>query len=85
MTVETLEEAAQAQLQMEDFARLAHAAKLAVEPLEDAFCCLEDSPEDVADAVPRLSRLADDIAEWALDWARMCNADFGVMTEICPP
>jgi hypothetical protein len=35
--------------------------------------------------VPRLSRLADYIAEWALDWARMCNADFGVMTEICPP
>jgi hypothetical protein len=80
MTVETLEEAAQSQLQMENFARLAHAAKLAVEALEDAFCCLEDSPEDVGDAMPKLSRLADDIAEWSLDWAQMSNADFDPST-----
>jgi hypothetical protein len=80
MAIETIEEAAQSQLQMENFARLAHTAKLAVEALEDAFCCLEDSPEDVADAVPRLSRLADNIADWSFDWASMSNADFDPST-----
>jgi hypothetical protein len=82
MTIETPEQWERAQLQMEDFARTAHAVKLAVEALEDAFCGLEDWPEDIGDAMPQLSRLADDIADWSLDWAQMCNADFDPSTNI---
>jgi hypothetical protein len=80
MAIETLEEAAQAQLRMEDFARRAYAAKLAVEALEDAFIGLGDWPEDIGEAMPQLSRLAKDVADWSFDWAQMSNTDFDPST-----
>jgi hypothetical protein len=54
--------------------------KIAVEALEDAFCGLADWPEDIGDAMPRLSCIADNIADAAFEWAQMCNADFDPST-----
>jgi hypothetical protein len=76
MTIETPEQAAQAQAQMEDFARLAHDVKIAVEALEDAFCGLADWPEHLFETMPELSAAAKTVADNARDWAKVGNADF---------
>src|SRR5262245_25288962 len=62
MTIETPEQAEAAQQQMEEFARLAHDVKAAVERLKDAFCELADSPTSVAEALVQLSAAAATVA-----------------------
>jgi hypothetical protein len=47
MPNQTPEQAARAQAQMEDFARLAYNVKRTVDALEDAFCGLADWPEGI--------------------------------------
>jgi hypothetical protein len=74
--METPEQAERAQCQMEDFARLAHNVKRAVERLEEEFCGLADWPEDIGEKMPQLAATANFVADAALDWARMCNTDF---------
>jgi hypothetical protein len=76
MTIETLEQAAQAQQQIEDFARLARDAKIAVEQLADAFTELADWPEDIGAAMPELIAAANDIADGAWDWAKEGDCEF---------
>jgi hypothetical protein len=73
---QTPEQAARAQEQIENFARLAYKVSLAVKELEDEFCGLADFTEAIGDAMPRLSEAAEIIADSALDWARGSNADF---------
>jgi hypothetical protein len=78
--VETPEEAARSQEQVEEFARLAHNAKIAVEALQNAFCELEDWPEPLDEEMPELGRLAESVASWTHEWAMACNADFDPST-----
>jgi hypothetical protein len=69
------EESTRSQAQMEDFARLAHEAKRAVEALEDAFTGLGDWPEHLGEMMPQLAKTANDVAHEALEWANGSNAD----------
>jgi hypothetical protein len=81
MAIET-SEFERAQTQMENFARLAWAMKRAVEALEDEFCGLADWPEAIGEAMPQLAAAANVIADWALEWAQVSNADFDPSTPL---
>jgi hypothetical protein len=76
MAIETPEQAARAQAQIERFACLAHAVLRAVEVLEDEFTGLTDWPEAIGETMPRLSAAAELIASAAWEWAAQCNVDF---------
>jgi hypothetical protein len=76
MTIETPEQAAQAQRQIEHFARLAYNVAITVEALANEFDCLDDYPESVGEAMPQLRTLADNIANTTIDWATANNTAF---------
>jgi hypothetical protein len=80
MTIETLEEAARAQAEMEDLARLARDVKIIVTQFEDAFHKLQDYPEDLFDGLCQLTDAADAVAAITTDWAQVSNADFDPST-----
>jgi hypothetical protein len=80
MTVETLEQAAQAQREIEDFARRARDVRIAVEALEGAYCGLADCPDGVGEAMHQLHRAAVFVATDALNWAWISNTDFDPST-----
>ena len=80
--MQTAKQAARAKQQIEDLARRASAMKRAVEALEDEFCGLADWPEDIGNAMPRLSAAAELLANAAKDWARLCNVDFDPSTPL---
>jgi hypothetical protein len=76
MPNQTPEQAARAQAQMEDFARLAYNVKRAVDALEDAFCGLSDWPEGIGETMPKLAAAANLAADWSCDWAQLGNCEF---------
>jgi hypothetical protein len=80
MPIETLEEIRHSQEQIENFAGLARAAKIAVEVLEDAFRELADYPEEIGEAMHQLRRAATFVATDALNWAWISNPDFDPST-----
>jgi hypothetical protein len=80
MFVETRQEAARAQEQIEDFARLAHDVKLIVSRLESAFHKLQDCPEALSETLWRLTGAAGDVAAIAAGWAQEGDAGFDPAT-----
>ena len=64
-----------AQAKMEEFARLAHEVKRAVDVLEDAFTGLADWPDLIFQAMPPLAEAADVVADEAFEWASMSNTE----------
>jgi hypothetical protein len=74
--IKRMEEYARAQTQEENFARLAHEVKRAVEALEDAFTGLADWPDSIGEMMPQLADVAHDVADNAKEWARGGNANF---------
>jgi hypothetical protein len=76
MPAETLEEAHRAQKQIEDFARLAHNVKVAVEALGNASCNLADWPETIDEPLPQLRYAADVVADQTREWAMEGDCDF---------
>ena len=81
MAIETPEQAARSQAQVENFARMCWRVRRAVERLEDEFSGLADFPEAIGEAMPRLSAAAELIADAAEDWARLCNTNFDPRSE----
>src|SRR5262245_25577581 len=61
------------QAQMEEFARVAHEVKRAVEALEDAFTGLADWPHHLGETMPVLADAAKFIANEAKEWANGSN------------
>jgi hypothetical protein len=74
--VETSEQAARAQAQIEDFARRADAVKRAVAALEDAFNQLDDWPYNLGKVLSELKQSASSAAYITCEWATLSNADF---------
>ena len=74
--IETPEERARAQAQIEDFARRANDVKRAVETLERAFKELSDWPYAIGEVLPQLKQSASSVAYIALEWATLSNTDF---------
>jgi len=81
MTIETLEQAEAAQQQIEDFARSAHAVKIAVERLKHACLELADLPDSIDEAMVELIDAAETVAKDARDWAAESNANFDPSSE----
>jgi hypothetical protein len=76
MEIETREQAAASQRQIETFARLAHSVETAVKELRGVFLELADFPLGIGEAMAELSDAAATIADDARDWAAEDNAAF---------
>jgi hypothetical protein len=76
MTIESFDEAEAFQRQIEEFARLAHRAQVAVDALQVAFNALADFPESVSEGMALLSAFASSVSADATDWARNADCEF---------
>jgi hypothetical protein len=74
--VETPEQRARAQAQIEEFARRANDVKRVVEALERAFKELSDWPYAIGEVLPQLKQSASSVAYIALEWATLSNTEF---------